>query len=107
MTRAWNASLCVMFIAAFGCTKQQPLIDPRVDALPIPTATDLAKVAALPSPYNQGDAIKGRLAFGDCAECHSLTANRTQEKGPALNEVFGRRAASGKNFAYSEALRNF
>src|SRR5215831_16546196 len=95
----------MLVVALVGCAKE-PQHDGRVDQLPIPTATDLAKIAELPSPYNSGNPSKGRLAFGDCTECHTLAANGSQEKGPSLYSIVGRRAASGRNFAYSEALRN-
>ncbi|MGZ9100301.1 MAG: c-type cytochrome [Brevundimonas sp.] len=43
-----------------------------------------------------------RLFMRRCGGCHSLGANRF---GPALGDVYGRRAATAPGFRYSAALR--
>ena len=51
-----------------------------------------------------GQAPNGKTIFAKrCGGCHSLTADM---EGPKLGGVYGRAAASGQTFSYSEALRN-
>lgn len=50
-----------------------------------------------------GDAGRGAQIYEDnCTGCHSLDASRI---GPAHRGVFGRKAGSVKDFAYSPALK--
>lgn len=49
-------------------------------------------------------AEKGRLLFQKrCTGCHSLDKNK---EGPRLRGVYGRKAGSIPDFAYSDALKN-
>lgn len=48
---------------------------------------------------------EGRRAYKLCAACHRLEAN-VHTVGPALGDIFGRRAASVDGFRYSRAMRN-
>jgi cytochrome c oxidase assembly protein Cox11 len=58
-------------------------------------AEDLAR-------FDQPDAARGRELFVErCAACHSLNSNQT---GPMLGGVFGRKAASVAGYHYSSAL---
>lgn len=57
----------------------------------------LAKDATLRGDPNRGEAIYER-----CLACHALAYDRT---GPRHCGLFGRRAGSVKDFAYSEAMR--
>jgi cytochrome c len=77
-----------------------------VNDLPTPSLQGLAMVARLPKPYNSGNADNGRVLFSECSGCHTLERDGSESNGPNLHGVFERRAALGKNYPYSEALRN-
>lgn len=62
-------------------------------------ATASGATTAMPA----GDATRGARIYEDnCTGCHSLDANRI---GPAHRGVFGRKAGTAKDFAYSPALK--
>lgn len=62
-------------------------------------ATASGATTAMPA----GDAMRGAKIYEDnCTGCHSLDANRI---GPAHRGVFGRKAGTAKDFAYSPALK--
>ena len=50
-----------------------------------------------------GDAGRGETLYQGCQDCHSLDVN---EVGPMHRGVFGRKAGSVADYAYSPALRN-
>ena len=50
----------------------------------------------------QGDPRKGEAIYERCLACHALAYDRT---GPRHCGLFGRRAGSVKDFAYSEAMK--
>jgi len=71
----------------------------------------LAALAALlamtlsPVAHANGDPAKGEKVFaGECSDCHSVTAGKNK-KGPSLNGVNGRKAATVAGFAYSDAMK--
>jgi cytochrome c len=66
----------------------------------------MAKVAQLPDPYKAANVSSGRAQFGECAQCHTLERNGSETNGPNLYGIFEQRAAAGKKYPYSEALRN-
>jgi cytochrome c len=47
------------------------------------------------------DAATGERVFKQCASCHQVGANARAGFGPQLNGLFGRRAGSTPDFAYS------
>ena len=49
------------------------------------------------------DPAKGKAAFEQCADCHSLEADHNGT-GPTLHGLFGRKIAS-EDFVYSRAMR--
>lgn len=52
----------------------------------------------------QGDPARGAKIYEQrCGACHSLEANRV---GPRHHGVYGRKAGSIKDFAYSPAVKN-
>jgi cytochrome c len=51
-----------------------------------------------------GDAARGENKFGDCAACHKLEAG-TNNVGPSLHGVFGRKAGEIADFRYSPAMK--
>ncbi|HEY8567157.1 MAG TPA: c-type cytochrome [Beijerinckiaceae bacterium] len=64
----------------------------------------LAVAAARPEAATAGDR-RGAEVFRACAACHALTPDEGNRAGPSLVGLFGRRIATGPNYAYSEALR--
>ena len=48
-------------------------------------------------------AADGEKIFKRCVSCHSLTKNKM---GPALGNIFGKKAGSVKKYRYSKAMRN-
>lgn len=50
----------------------------------------------------KGDPAAGKTVYDRCLACHALAYDRT---GPRHCGLFGRRAGSVKDFAYSEALK--
>jgi len=51
------------------------------------------------------DAATGERAFKQCASCHQVGVNAHGGFGPQLNGLFGRRAGSTPDFAYSDAMK--
>jgi cytochrome c len=51
------------------------------------------------------DAATGERVFKQCASCHQVGVNAHGGFGPQLNGVFGRRAGSTADFAYSDAMK--
>ncbi|THD42346.1 MAG: c-type cytochrome [Bradyrhizobium sp.] len=62
----------------------------------------LALAAAGPARA-AGDADRGEKLYEGCQDCHSLDKN---EIGPRHRGVFGRKAGSLPDFAYSDGLKN-
>lgn len=52
------------------------------------------------------DAATGAHVFKQCASCHQVGANARGGFGPQLNGLFGRRAGSTPDFAYSDAMKH-
>lgn len=52
------------------------------------------------------DAATGERAFKKCAYCHQLGVNAHGGFAPQLNGLFGRRAGSTPDFAYSDAMKH-
>ena len=48
-------------------------------------------------------ATDGEKVFKKCVACHSLTKNKM---GPALGDIFGKKAGSVEGYRYSKAMRN-
>lgn len=63
-------------------------------------AVDAPAIAASARP--QGDPRNGEAIYQRCLACHALAYDRT---GPRHCALFGRRAGSVKDFAYSEAMK--
>jgi cytochrome c len=61
-------------------------------------------VAPLYCAAAEGDASRGQTLYESrCVACHSLDASRV---GPAHRGVYGRKAGSVADYAYSDALKN-
>lgn len=52
------------------------------------------------------DAATGKKLFAQCAECHQVGPNAHAGFAPELNHLFGRRAGSTPDFAYSPAMKS-
>ena len=65
--------------------------------------TFFATLAAAPEAQAGGDAAHGEVLYEGCQDCHSLDKN---DVGPRHRGVFGRKAGSLPDFAYSDALKN-
>ncbi|WP_296953189.1 cytochrome c family protein [uncultured Massilia sp.] len=52
-----------------------------------------------------GRPVDGALAFKKCASCHAVGPNASGAFGPQLNGLFGRRAGSTTDYAYSDAMK--
>ena len=59
-------------------------------------------LAASAGAASQGDPIAGKEIYTRCVACHALAYDRT---GPRHCGLFGRRAGSVRDFAYSDAMK--
>lgn len=50
--------------------------------------------------------VDGAVVFHTCASCHQVGPDARGGFGPQLNGVFGRRAGTTPDYAYSEAMRH-
>jgi cytochrome c len=67
----------------------------------------LAAAVALAGCAPSGtDAATGKRLFVRCAECHAVGPNARGGFAPELNNLFGRRAGSTPDFAYSAAMKS-
>jgi cytochrome c len=53
----------------------------------------------------EGDATAGAEVFKKCATCH-IADSDTNKVGPSLNGLFGRKAGTHPNFAYSASMKD-
>ena len=49
--------------------------------------------------------VDGAIVFKNCSSCHQVGTNARGGFGPQLNGLFGRRAGSAPDYAYSDAMR--
>lgn len=69
----------------------------------------LAVLAALmlaAAPARAADVAAGQAVFNRCKICHTVEADGRSTVGPNLHGIFGRKAGTLKDFAYSEAMRD-
>ncbi|WP_454855142.1 c-type cytochrome [Rhizobium binxianense] len=52
----------------------------------------------------EGDPAAGATVFKKCATCHIVDSD-TNKVGPSLNGLFGRKAGTHPNFAYSTGMK--
>ncbi len=67
----------------------------------------MAVVFLAPEPGEAADAAAGQAVFNRCKICHALEAGKHIPVGPNLHGMFGRKAGTVDNFAYSEAMKQF
>ena len=78
----------------------------KVPYLPIRRLLPLfAVLAALQGCSRSDKPVDGAAVFKQCASCHQVGANAKGGFGPQLNGLFGRRAGSTTDFAYSQAMK--
>lgn len=65
----------------------------------------MAVVFLAPKPGEAADAAAGQAIFNRCKICHSLEPGKNIV-GPSLHGVIGRKAGTGDNFTYSEAMKS-
>lgn len=90
-----------------GGDKAETTGETQAAAPAAPALTDAqrqAKLVALPAPYNTADLANGKKQFGTCRSCHTITPDGPNMTGPNLYAVFGRKAGTKPDFAYSDAL---
>jgi cytochrome c len=65
----------------------------------------LACVLALAGCSRQEGPVDGATVFKPCASCHQIGPSARGGFGPQLNGLFGRRAGTTADFAYSDAMK--
>ena len=68
-------------------------------------------LAGLPIAAQAQDAAAGKAVFAVCKACHQIGEGTGHAVGPNLNGIIGRKSGSvgavnGKEFTYSEAMKN-
>ena len=98
-----------------GCGKKEEAVMPAApSATPAaapasaapPSADQQKMLAALPAPYNTGEAAAGEAKFAQCRSCHAIAKGAPNLTGPNLYGVFGNKAASVAGFDFSDDLKN-
>ncbi|MDQ0133546.1 cytochrome c [Neorhizobium galegae] len=64
----------------------------------------IVAVSSLDAQAQEGDAAAGATVFKKCATCHIVDSD-TNKVGPSLNKLFGRKAGTHPNFAYSTGMK--
>lgn len=90
---------------AQATSSQQPA-NPQATQAPL-SPDEMKKVqAGLPSPYNTADLSNGEAKFAFCSACHTITPGGPNMTGPNLHGVVGRKAGTGADYNYSDAVKN-
>lgn len=113
-----RASISVLAILAAGgllasCGKSQTASTATSGETAAPAAASAeptpeqakALIATLPAPYNAADLDNGKHKFAQCRSCHTTAQGGPAMTGPNLWGVFGRKAGSVADFAYSDGLK--
>ena len=85
-----------------GCAKKGGEVSEGLPAV----ATAEEALAQLPEQYRTADLENGKAKFGFCRSCHTLTEGGPNGVGPNLYRVFGRKAGTGADYKYSDAVKN-
>jgi len=71
----------------------------------LPCAAALLLALAASGCSRPDGPVDGATVFKPCASCHQIGPNARGGFGPQLNALFGRRAGSTADFAYSDAMK--
>jgi cytochrome c len=66
----------------------------------------MALMLALPRAAVAANVAAGKVVFARCAICHNIAKGAGTKVGPDLHGIFGRKAGTWDDFAYSAALRH-
>src|SRR5690242_5981230 len=66
----------------------------------------LGGMAFIARPGVAADSEAGKAVFNRCRICHTVEAGGHNGAGPSLHGLFGRKAGTVENFAYSAAMKN-
>jgi len=105
-----NLVFAAAIAALAGCGPSNPPSSTQTPA-PAQTATPdaaalQARIATLPSPYNEASYEAGRRVFAQCRSCHTTDPEGGNRVGPNLHGVFGREIGVAPGFAYSQAVQD-
>lgn len=64
----------------------------------------IVAVSSFDAAAQESDATAGATVFKKCATCHIVDSD-TNKVGPSLNKLFGRKAGTHPNFAYSTGMK--
>jgi cytochrome c len=107
--RSLAVAIVVVGAAALaGCGQNGASSSSGTSAPPPPPLTPAqvkTLVATLPAPYNTGDPQAGKAQFTQCAACHTTVQGGPNMTGPNLYGVFGRKAGSQPDYAYTDAMK--
>ncbi|MGJ8602821.1 MAG: c-type cytochrome [Marivita sp.] len=82
-------------------------LDPRMYSWPVATMSEANPMATgAPSFLADADSMPNgeRQFMRKCSICHTLTPGSARRAGPSLYDLFGRRAGTVEDYAYSDAL---
>ena len=103
--RTWAFALVVAAGGALAACGQSGSSGGAPPPPPNTLAQMKALVATLPAPYNAGDPEAGKAQFIQCAACHTTVQGGPNMTGPNLWGIFGRKAGTEDDYAYSDALK--
>lgn len=96
--RGMRSAMSVVLSVTALITLSLPLAMAQPAAAPV--AAPVANAAVVDSPAYK----RGRLLYIQCRACHDLKPTPVEKVGPNLAGLFGRKAGSAADFAYSPAL---
>ena len=67
-------------------------------------AASVIALSSFDARSEEGDAAAGATVFKKCATCHIVESDKNKV-GPSLNGLFGRKAGTHPDFAYSAAMK--